>query len=86
MHLLRARIDAYAEYVPSAAIAAARVNHLTEDQLDSLLGVNFKENLVQARNIVDQQAAFGPQGVFAADHHDSSAAPVSMTGRRRPLR
>ena len=66
--LLRARIDLYAEYVPSAAIVAGRLNHLTEDQLDSLLGVDFKTNLVKARKLVDQQAAFGPHGVFGADH------------------
>ncbi len=66
--LLRARIDVNGEYVPSAAIVAARENHLTEEQLDSLLGVDFKKNLVQARRLVDQQAAFGPHGVFAVDH------------------
>jgi hypothetical protein len=36
--LLRARIDVYAEYVPSAAIVAARAYNLTEDELDTLLG------------------------------------------------
>ena len=66
--LLRARIAVYAEYVPSAAIVAARVNDLTETQLDALVGINFKENLGKARTAVDQQPGFGPHGVFAADH------------------
>jgi diguanylate cyclase (GGDEF)-like protein len=66
--LLRARTALYSEYVPSAAIVAARLNNLTEDQLDSLLGVDFKANLVQARKLVDQQQAFSPKGAFAADH------------------
>ena len=66
--LLRARIDIYTEYVPSAAIVAARVHDLTEEELDKLVGVNFQANLVQARAVVDRQAVFTQGGVFAIDH------------------
>jgi diguanylate cyclase (GGDEF)-like protein len=66
--LLRARIDVYAEYVPSAAIVAARANHLSPAALDSLLGINFQADLVNARKLLDQQAVFGPKGAFAAFH------------------
>jgi len=66
--LLLARIDVYAEYVPSAAILAARANHLSPAALDSLLGINFQADLVKARKLLDQQAVFGPNGAFAAIH------------------
>ena len=66
--LLRARIDVYAEYVPSAAIVAARANHLSPAALDSLLGINFQADLVSARKLLDRQAVFGPKGAFAAFH------------------
>jgi len=66
--LLRARIDVYAEYVPSAAIVAARANNLSPAALDSLLGINFQADLVSARKLLDQQAVFGPKGAFAAFH------------------
>jgi len=66
--LLRARIDVYAEYVPSAAIVAARLHDLSEAQLDKLIGVNFKANLIKARRAVNQQAVFKQGGPFAADH------------------
>jgi hypothetical protein len=66
--LLRARTDIYAEYVPSAAIVAARANHLSPAALDSLLGINFQADLVNARKLLDQQAAFSPKGSFAAFH------------------
>jgi diguanylate cyclase (GGDEF)-like protein len=65
--LLRARIDIYAEYVPSAAIVAARLNHLSETQLDTLLGINFQAKLVRARKIVDQQSVLGTKGTFGID-------------------
>ncbi len=65
--LLRARIDIYAEYVPSAAIVAAREHHLSEAQLDTLLGVNSEKNLVQARKVVDQQSVLGMNGIFPLD-------------------
>src|ERR1019366_4899614 len=66
--LLRTRIDVYAEYVPSAAIVAARANHLSPAALDSLLGINFQADLVSARKLLDRQAVFGPKGAFAAFH------------------
>jgi len=86
--LLHDRVDVYAEYVPSEAIVSARVNHLDINQLDALLGVDFKDNLVKARKLVDQQAAFGPKGAFAADHRtllslrhavdDGTASPAQV--------
>ena len=66
--LLRARIDVFAEYVPSAAIVAARENHLSAARLDSLLGINFQANLTRARRTLDRQAVLGPKGAFAAFH------------------
>ncbi len=67
--LLRARADIYAEYVASASIVAARENHLTEAQLDALLGVNFKKSLARAREVVNRQTVLGPKGTFAVDRH-----------------
>jgi diguanylate cyclase (GGDEF)-like protein len=65
--LLRARIDLYEEYVPSASIVAARVHHLSETQIDTLLGENIENNLVQARKLVNRQSVLGPKGIFAVD-------------------
>ena len=66
--LLRARVSVYDEYVPSAAIAAAHANGLTEVQLDTLLHTNFQANLDTARRDVDAQGVFGPKGEFASAH------------------
>jgi diguanylate cyclase (GGDEF)-like protein len=66
--LLRARVSVYDEYVPSAAIVAARENHLSEAQLDSLLHTNFQTELRDARNEVNQQDVLGPRGAFAGSH------------------
>jgi diguanylate cyclase (GGDEF)-like protein len=66
--LLRARVDVYAEYVPSAAIVAARAHNISGAELDSLLGVDFQADLVTARKQVDDQAVLGPTGALASDH------------------
>lgn len=84
--LLRDRADVYAEYVPTLAIAEARLNHFSGAQLDKLLGVDFQANLVSARQLVDRQPDFGPKGIFGTDRArliglrrsiDQSKAPVS---------
>jgi diguanylate cyclase (GGDEF)-like protein len=62
--LLHARIDIYAEYVPSAAIVAARQHDLSPAALDQLLGVDFQKNLVQARRAIDTNPVFRPTGEF----------------------
>ena len=63
--LLRTRIAVYDEYVPSAAIVAARVNHLSPASLDALLGIDFQAELVKARLVVDRQAVLDREGSFA---------------------
>jgi diguanylate cyclase (GGDEF)-like protein len=63
--LLHARIDIYAEYVPSAAIVAARDHNLSPAALDKLLGVDFQKNLLTARHAIDTDKLFGPTGEFA---------------------
>jgi len=65
--LLRDRVAVYDEYVPTAAILAGRVNHLSPATLDGLLGVNFQADLITARNATDHLAALQPGGPFAAD-------------------
>jgi diguanylate cyclase (GGDEF)-like protein len=72
--LLQARVSVYDEYVPSAALVAARVNHLSEAQLDSLLNTNFGAQLTQARKELNDQPAFRPGGLFA----DSDARLVAL--------
>jgi diguanylate cyclase (GGDEF)-like protein len=66
--LLRARIDIFSEYVPTAAIVAGRANNLTEAELNKLLGVNFTVNLKRASRAVDQQALFRRNGPFAPQY------------------
>jgi diguanylate cyclase (GGDEF)-like protein len=66
--LLRARVDVYAEYVPSAAILAVTTYHISIEQIDALLGVNFQANLIAARKAVDQQPIFRPTGALAANY------------------
>jgi diguanylate cyclase (GGDEF)-like protein len=63
--ILRTRIAVYNEYVPSAAIVAALVNHLSPTSLDSLLGIDFQAELVKARHVLDEQAVFSPKGSLA---------------------
>jgi diguanylate cyclase (GGDEF)-like protein len=65
--LLRARVDLYAEYVPSQSIVTARAYDVTPATLDSLLGTNVQTELVKARKALDHQAAFGRQGAFHAE-------------------
>jgi diguanylate cyclase (GGDEF)-like protein len=66
--LLRARVDVYAEYVPSAAILAVSTYHISIAQIDALLGVNFQANLISARRAVDRQPIFQPTGALAANY------------------
>ena len=66
--LLRARVDIYDEYIPSGALVAASLYHVSELEVDELLGVNFQANLVTTRRAVDQQAVFRPGGILAADY------------------
>jgi diguanylate cyclase (GGDEF)-like protein len=62
--LLRARVDVYAEYVPSQSIITSRAYGVGPAALDALLGVNVQAELVAARRAVDRQAAFVPGGAF----------------------
>jgi diguanylate cyclase (GGDEF)-like protein len=66
--ILRTRIDLYDEYVPSAAIVAAREHDLSPAALDGLLGVDFQRELVTARRAINQNDAFGPKGRFASSY------------------
>jgi diguanylate cyclase (GGDEF)-like protein len=66
--LLRARIDVYSEYVASASIVAAQTYHVSQSELDSLLGVNVRASLIEARRKVDQQELLGPKGAFASEY------------------
>jgi diguanylate cyclase (GGDEF)-like protein len=66
--LLRARVDVYAEYVPSAALLAVTTYHISIEQIDALLGVNFQANLVGARKAIDQLPIFRPTGALATDY------------------
>jgi diguanylate cyclase (GGDEF)-like protein len=66
--LLRARVDIYAEYIPSQAIVAAHSYHLTPAALDSLLGADVQAELVASRRTVDHQAAFGSTGAFRTEY------------------
>jgi diguanylate cyclase (GGDEF)-like protein len=84
--LLQARVDIYAEYIPSAALAAASLYHISEDRIDALLGVNFQANLVTARTAIDRQASFAPKGLLAplyrsllAERVKVNAGSVSLT-------
>jgi diguanylate cyclase (GGDEF)-like protein len=76
--LLRARIDVYAEYVPSQAIVTARTYGVTPAGLNTLLGVDVQKELVDARRTVDGQAVFRPGGPF---HHGL----VQLEGLRRSI-
>ena len=66
--LLRARVDIYAEYIPSQSIVTARAYGVGLSALDALLGVDVQSELNVARRAVDQQAAFGRDGPFHADY------------------
>jgi diguanylate cyclase (GGDEF)-like protein len=66
--ILRTRIDLYNEYVPSAAIVAAREHNLSPSALDALLGVDFQRELVKARRAIDHDDAFGPKGRLATSY------------------
>ena len=66
--LLRARVDLYAEYVPSQAIVVARAYKVTPAALDSILGFNIQTDLVKSRLAVDRQVAFGPTGLFNTEY------------------
>ena len=76
--LLRARVDIYAEYIPSQAIVTARLYHISPSALDSLLGVNVENELVAARRTVDHQDAFGSAGTFNTDF-------AQLAGLRRSI-
>ncbi len=62
--LLQARVDIYAEYIPSQSIVTSRAFNVSPAALDSLLGVNVQAELVAARRAVDHQATFGTDGPF----------------------
>jgi diguanylate cyclase (GGDEF)-like protein len=66
--LMRARVDLYAEYVPSQAIVVARTYNVLPAALDSILGFNIQTDLVNSRRTVDQQVAFGPRGAFSTEY------------------
>jgi diguanylate cyclase (GGDEF)-like protein len=66
--LLRARVDIYNEYIPSAALVAAKLYGISEARVDSLLGVNFQANLITTRRTDDHLAAFETGGALAADY------------------
>jgi diguanylate cyclase (GGDEF)-like protein len=76
--LLNARIDIYAEYVPTAAIQAADEYHVSTSVLDSLLGINVKDDLVDARRAVNHLAIFRRSGMLAANF-------VQLTAVRRRI-
>ncbi len=84
--LLRARVDLYAEYIPSEAVVVARGYKVSPATLNSLLGVNVQAELIHSRRVVDQQAAFGPEGAFRTQYaqlvrlrHAIDAATASPT-------
>ncbi len=62
--LLLARVDIYAEFIPSQAIVEGRAYHISSAELDSLLGVDVETDLIDSRKTVDDQAGFGPTGPF----------------------
>ena len=62
--LLRARVDVYAEYIPSQAVVTSRGFNVSPAALDSLLGVDVQSELAAARRAVDQQPFFRPGGAF----------------------
>ncbi len=66
--LLRARVDVYAEYIPSQSIITSRVYGVGPAALDALLGVNVQSELDAARRAVDRQAAFAPGGAFRSQY------------------
>ena len=66
--LLRAQVDLYDEYIPSQAIVVARSYQLSPTTLNSLLGVNVQNELVETRRSVDRQTVFGVSGPFHADY------------------
>jgi diguanylate cyclase (GGDEF)-like protein len=76
--LLRARVDIYAEYIPSQAIVAARSYGVSPAALDSLLGTDVQAELVASRRTVDHQAAFGSTGAFGSEH-------AQLVGLRRSI-
>jgi len=53
--LMRARAAIVDEEVPSAAFVAAAAYHISPTEIDSLLGIDFKGELVTARRLVDRQ-------------------------------
>ena len=65
--LLRARVDMYAEYIPSQAIVVARTYEVLPATLNSLLGVDVQRELIGSRRTVDRQTAFGSTGAFHAE-------------------
>ena len=66
--LLRARIDVYTEYVDSASLVAAQTYHVSDAELNSLLGLNVRAALIEARGNVDHQKVFGRKGAFAPEY------------------
>jgi diguanylate cyclase (GGDEF)-like protein len=80
--LLRARVDVYAEYVPSAAILAVTTYDISIQQIDALLGVNFQANLVSARKAIDRQPIFRPTGALAANYAELVTLRHAIDGGR----
>jgi diguanylate cyclase (GGDEF)-like protein len=78
--LLRARIDVYTEYVASASIVAGQTYHLSDEELNSLLGVNVHKSLIAARRAVDHQKVLGPQSAFASEHSKLVTLRRAITG------
>jgi len=77
-NLLRARVDIYAEYIPSQSVVTSRSFKVSPAALDSLLGVNVQAELVAARKAVDHQAAFGTDGPFHRQFTDLLALRRSI--------
>jgi diguanylate cyclase (GGDEF)-like protein len=66
--ILQARVDIYAEYIPSQSIVTSRAYGVSPATLDSLLGRNVQTELVAARRTVDHDATFGPHGPFHSEY------------------
>ena len=47
--LLRARIDVYTEYVDTASIVAGQAYHVSNAELNSILGLNVRAAMIHAR-------------------------------------
>ena len=77
--LLRARIDVYTEYVDTASIVAAQAYHVSNAELNSLMGLNVRAAMIDARRAVDHQKVFRPLGVFAPEYAQLVALRRAVT-------